>query len=84
MVVNLYNDPWKKKEGSAYKLWNLNLPRERPTIITGDWNIHHNLWSDRNHPNNKLTCDIVDWLTDKGYTLLNTRGEHTFAPHGSR
>ena len=83
-IVNIYNDPRKKREGSAYKLRNLNLPRERPTIITGDWNIHHNLWSDRNHPNNELTCDIVDWLTDKGYTLLNTRGEHTFAPHGAR
>ena len=50
-----------------------------PTLLTGDFNLHHPLWSrdDREAQQDQLTENIVDWITLQGLTLLNPKGEIT-------
>ena len=83
-IVNIYNDPQKKRNSSAYRLRELALPTESHTILTGDWNLHHTLWSNRDCPGNEITDNVVDWLTEKGFSMMNEKGEITFRPRSAR
>ena len=79
-IINVYNDP-TKGEGSVLnkiRLQNNILPL-RPTLITGDYNLHYPKWSkdDRLFHPDQLTCDLVDWLAQANYTMLNQKGEIT-------
>lgn len=80
-IVNIYNNPGLKRESPAWKLRQLNLPEDRPVILTGDWNLHHPLWSARHNNSGEITTEIVDWLTDSGYSILNEKGVPTWSPH---
>ena len=56
----------------------------QPTIITGDWNMHHHLWSSSPNVNSSRETDcMVDWLMIHGYLLSNTSSQHTYIPHTS-
>jgi hypothetical protein len=83
-VVNIYNDPKLNRESPAHQLRNMPLPNDHPVLITGDWNLHHPLWSANLCANNELTNDVVEWLSDQGYTMMNKKGVPTFAQHGGR
>ena len=50
-----------------------------PTLLTGDFNLHHPLWSwdDQEAQQDQLTENIVDWITLQGLTLLNPKGKIT-------
>ena len=50
-------------------------------IITGDYNLHHTLWSIGTKPENQITERIVEWITNLGGILLNQKGVVT---HPSR
>ena len=80
-IVNIYNHPGLKRESPAYKLRYLNLPDDRPVILTGDWNLHHPLWSARHSSSSEITAEVVDWLTEEGYSILNEKGVPTWSPH---
>ena len=62
-IVNIYNDPKLNRESPAYQLRNMPLPNNHPVLITGDWNLHHPLWSANLCANNELTNNVVEWLT---------------------
>ena len=82
LLVNIYNDDKKQGRHSAAKrLQNLALPREAPVIISGDWNLHHPLWSRSAEPAKDSTEQTADWLVEQGYTIKNTKGEPTFFSH---
>ena len=74
----------KKWNSSAYTLRDLDLPTENLVIITGDWNLHHPLWSAKDCPSDETTELVIDWLAEKGMTMLNESGEITYRPHGTR
>ncbi|TFY51402.1 hypothetical protein EVJ58_g10586, partial [Rhodofomes roseus] len=82
IIVNVYNDDRKQGSRSAAKrLQSLTLPRDAPTILSGDWNLHHPLWSRTSDPAKDSTDQTVDWLTQHGYTLKNEKGAPTFFSH---
>ncbi|KDR64996.1 hypothetical protein GALMADRAFT_1344135, partial [Galerina marginata CBS 339.88] len=77
-IINTYNDtPGLKRRCILNRLRRLNLENNHATIITGDFNLHHDLWSARPVVNDQLTEKIVDWLSEKGFALLNPKGEIT-------
>ncbi|KAJ7581607.1 hypothetical protein C8J56DRAFT_729011, partial [Mycena floridula] len=43
-VVHIYHDGTRGRQGMAWRVRSLNLPKDRPVLITGDWNLHHNRW----------------------------------------
>ncbi|KAF6761936.1 Endonuclease/exonuclease/phosphatase, partial [Ephemerocybe angulata] len=84
-VVNVYNDPRRKNDGALARLRRTDgLDLRRPTIITGDYNMHHPLWSRNPGPTDQLTTEVVDWLTEQGMTLQNDAGRITHPARSAR
>lgn len=84
-LVNIYNNDKKQGRRSATKrLQHLALPMNNPIIITGDWNLHHPLWSRSAGPANDSTEQTADWLATQGFTIKNTKGEPTFFSHAHK
>ena len=85
-IINIYNDTPKREECIAHKIQQTaGIIRPHPTIITGDFNMHHALWSreDRDLPHDQLVEDTVNWLAQHGFSLANAKGEIThLARHG--
>lgn len=85
IIVNIYNDDQRQGLRSAAKhLQDLCLPGGLLIIITGDWNLHHPLWSRTADPANESTEQTVDWLTERGYSIINEKGVPTFFSHAHR
>ncbi|KAH6906675.1 Endonuclease/exonuclease/phosphatase, partial [Coprinopsis sp. MPI-PUGE-AT-0042] len=76
-IVNVYNDPRLKDACVLKALRQVDLPNQHPVLITGDFNLHHILWSKGRVAHDRLAEETVDWLSDAGYLLLNTKGEIT-------
>ena len=80
LVINVYNDSPRGDQCVLYKLRNIfnSLPNH-PTLITGDFNLHHPSWSrdDRALEQDQLATSVADWLAEENYSLLNKRGEIT-------
>jgi hypothetical protein len=79
-IINIYNDSPKGELCILNQLRNnpIALPNH-PTLITGDFNLHHPTWSrdDRALDQDQLSTTIAEWLAQENYTLLNKRGEIT-------
>ena len=79
-IINIYNDSPKGELCIINQLRNIHhsLPN-RPTLLTGDFNLHHPSWSreDRALDQDQLATQIADWLAEKSYSLLNKKGEIT-------
>src|SRR5260370_30794595 len=64
----------------------IHLHLDTPMIITGDWNLHHNLW------NSAVTeeatpirmQEVMDWLEGQGFTLCSERDVHTRSSSGTQ
>ncbi|KAJ7600697.1 hypothetical protein C8J56DRAFT_737117, partial [Mycena floridula] len=83
-VVHIYHDGTRGRQGMAWQIRSLDLPRDRPVLITGDWNLHHNRWCCGTINNSGFSTEVVDWLEDEGYALKNKKGEITFQPHSAK
>ncbi|PPQ92947.1 hypothetical protein CVT25_000111, partial [Psilocybe cyanescens] len=86
-IINVYNDTPAQGHCILNRLRLLELSLDHPTIITGDFNLHHTLWSTDTTPLNahtQLTEDIVEWLSGKGFLLLNKKGKITHPARNSR
>ena len=83
-IINIYNDAPSKQNSILFRLRHLDLPHNHPVIISGDFNLHHPLWSaDDVTTIDPLTQSTVDWLSGKGFLLLNDKGMITHpARHG--
>ncbi|KAF9440047.1 hypothetical protein P691DRAFT_825695 [Macrolepiota fuliginosa MF-IS2] len=85
LIMNLYNDCGRHLKWASACLQSTPLPTNQPIVITGDWNMHHHLWSTNNHINHNPEMEnTVEWLTTQGFLLNNTPGEHMHIPHASR
>ena len=80
-VLNIYNDPTRGEDCILNKICLNNniLPTHHPTLLTGDYNLHHPKWSrdDRLTVPDQLTSNIVDWLAQSNHSMLNQKGEIT-------
>ncbi|KAF9442633.1 hypothetical protein P691DRAFT_738773, partial [Macrolepiota fuliginosa MF-IS2] len=84
-IVNIYNDRNRREERATARLRRTALPTNQPVVITGDWNMHHHMWSTSNNiPAEPETDYTVEWLTANGFLLANTPGKHTYIPHSTR
>ena len=79
-IINIYNDTPKGENAIINRAQRTaNIIRPHPTILTGDFNMHHPLWSreDREASQEQIVDDVVEWTAQLGLTLLNTKGEIT-------
>ena len=79
-IINVYNNTPKGQECILNRLrYTEGIFTLHPTLLTGDFNLHHPLWSrdDQEAQQDQLTEDIVDWTTLQGLSLLNPKGEIT-------
>ncbi len=84
-IINVYNDTSGLKGNCILKkLIQTEVPNDHPTIITGDFNLHHELWSAGPVGNNNMTDEIVDWLSRNGFSIMNTKGEITHPQRNNR
>ena len=74
LIVNLYNP---SDNSVAPLLSAINFP-DIPTIITGDFNLHHPMWKRKETKADPIAQPLVNWLTTYQYTLLNNTGEITW------
>ncbi|KAJ6458130.1 hypothetical protein C8R47DRAFT_165453 [Mycena vitilis] len=77
----MYNDTTQRVPASE-RVQTLDLPTALPVVILGDTNLHHEKWSRVGINGDTKANSFVDWTTEKGYTLLNKKGEVTYIPHG--
>ena len=84
-LINVYNGPRLQQQSTLNRLRHAGLPRDHPVIITGDSNLHHDLWACRlvGSDEARTSGEIVGWLTEEGYTMLNQKGEITHPPHNA-
>ena len=79
-IINVYNDAPRGEQCILFKLRDISnsLPTH-PTLITGDFNLHHPSWAreDRALDQDQLATSIADWLAAQNFSLLNKRGEIT-------
>ncbi|KAJ6512136.1 Endonuclease/exonuclease/phosphatase, partial [Mycena vitilis] len=80
--VNVYNDS-KQRRPAVERIKAIELPNDTPVIPLGDWNLHHEGWSCTGIKGNTRSNGFVEWTTNKGFSLLNKKGEVTYVPHGS-
>jgi len=79
------NDYKQHNEYATALLHTIPLFHNQPTIITGNWNMHHHLWSFSPNVNSSMETDcMVDWLMIHGYLLSNISGQHTYISHTSQ
>jgi hypothetical protein len=80
-LINIYNDTPRRDLSLLSCLQNTDFSfPANPTMITGDFNLHHPSWSreDRDpEPENNPADTTARWLARHGFSLLNTRGEIT-------
>jgi hypothetical protein len=80
-IHNIYNTPWKSSALLAQEMFIFST---LPTLVLGDYNLHSpsadplRLFS---HEELCLSNPILDVAYDRGFSLLNTPGIHTFFPH---
>ena len=81
-LINVYNNPKLQQQSTLNCLRHTNLPQDHPVIITGDYNLHHDMWASGPVGNDdaRTAEPIVEWLTEEGYTLMNQKGEITPPP----
>ena len=76
LVVNIYND---SNSTALDVLISLPLP-ELPSIVSGDFNLHHSSWSReiKPPPTSSRFEDLINWMDGGRFRLINQRGEITF------
>uniref|UniRef100_A0A0W0F0T0 Endonuclease/exonuclease/phosphatase domain-containing protein n=1 Tax=Moniliophthora roreri TaxID=221103 RepID=A0A0W0F0T0_MONRR len=77
-IVNVYNVQ-EQGEGCALRqLQHKNLTFDNPTLITGDYNLHHILWAKGSGEGDAVTTAVGDWFQDNDWSLMNNKGEITY------
>lgn len=78
-IINVYNDSPKGDQCVLNQIRSPNFLPRHPTLITGDFNLHHPSWAreDRALKNDQLANSIAEWLSQENYTMLNKRGKIT-------
>ena len=83
LVVNLYNPPSGsiRAHSTGQRLKLLDLPDAYPTIIAGDFNLHHPDWEEMTTEPPATARAMAEWLQDMSFSLLNVHNYPTFHHH---
>ena len=83
-IINIYNVPEGGENFAVDRLCQLRLDPTIPTIITGDWNLKHNLYrsmpEDQNP--NERAVRTAEWLATNGFELQNQWNQETWRKYG--
>ncbi|KAJ3832178.1 Endonuclease/exonuclease/phosphatase, partial [Lentinula raphanica] len=79
--IHVYNDPSLGRQQALWRLRNLNLPANQAIVVTGDANLHHIRWSRGLPRTSAITDEIVEWLDQHHFILINKKGTPTHFPH---
>ncbi|KAF8829681.1 hypothetical protein HHX47_DHR2000335 [Lentinula edodes] len=79
--IHFYNDPSMGRQQILWRLRHLGLPLDRPVVLTGDANIHHIRWSRGAPRTSSITEEVVAWLDEHNFLLVNKKGVPTHFPH---
>ena len=77
-AINVYNPSDSSTLIPLYSA--LSKLHNHETIVTGDFNLHHPLWSKEEH-DHKISSEsenLTTWMTNKGFSLINEKGIITF------
>lgn len=88
-IANVYNQPRgrnlpSQEDDASVRLRGINLPTERPVILSGDWNQHHPMWSKGEPQPTERTQALVEWMQEHDFTMLNEKGACTYHEHRKR
>src|SRR5258708_38273805 len=89
-IINIYNQTelgeTQEQRYTTDRLARINLHPGTPTIITGDWNLHHNNWNSAVEIESTpaRTQEVVDWLKGQSFSLCSERNVHTRSGTGSQ
>ena len=78
-VINIYNQTElgesQEPDYTTDRLASIHLHLGLPMIITGDWNLHHNLWDSMVAAESTptRTQEVVDWLEGQSFTLCSEK-----------
>ncbi|KAI6135891.1 Endonuclease/exonuclease/phosphatase [Pisolithus thermaeus] len=83
IVANVYNqrannDP---QSWTFDRFANITFPANLPVVISGDWNLHHPLWSTTDYSPSAKAEALVDWMFENGFVILNDKGSPTYFSH---
>ena len=89
-LINIYNQielgESQEPKYTTDRLASIHLNLGTPMVITGDWNLHHNLWNSaievESTPNR--TQEVVNWLEGQGFNLCSKRDIHTQSRLGTQ
>ena len=83
LIANIYNLPAGSTgaHSTGQRLRNLDLPNTYPTIITGDFNLHHPDWEEMTTEPIAAAKTMAEWLQDTYFSLLNVHNYPTFHHH---
>lgn len=73
-ILNIYNAGIGRQTQSVSHICNLNPDPLHPTLIAGDFNLHHPAWSLSNHtprPPSALSTLLFEWTTNNSFTVIN-------------
>ena len=88
-IINIYNQAElgeaQEPRYTTDRLININIHPGTPTIITGDWNLHHNSWNSAVDIESTpaRTQEVVDWLKGQGFNMCSERDIHTRSGSGT-
>ena len=89
-LINIYNQmELGELQESVYttdRLASVHLHPATPTIITGDWNLHHTLWNSRIDTSSISVRmqEVVNWLEGQGFNLCSKKDIHTRSSSGTQ
>ena len=83
LIVNLYNPPTgsTRAHSTGQRLILMNLPDTYPTIIAGDFNLHHPDWEEMTTEPIAAARTMAEWIQDTSLSLLNVHNYPTFHHH---
>ncbi|KAJ3830971.1 Endonuclease/exonuclease/phosphatase, partial [Lentinula raphanica] len=81
--IHTYNDPSLGRQQPMWRLRHLNLPANQAMVVTGDMNLHHLRWSRGAPRSSMITDEVVEWLNQNLFALINKPGVPTHYPHDS-
>ncbi|KAJ3963704.1 Endonuclease/exonuclease/phosphatase [Lentinula raphanica] len=79
--IHVYNDPSLGRQQAMWRLRNFDLTASQAMVVTGDMNLHHIRWSRGEPRSSTITDEIVEWMDQNLFALINKPREPTHYPH---
>ena len=87
LSVNMYNAGPGRLSKATQALLNSSLPLHTPTLVLGDFNLHHPTWAIAGAPARPPSAganDLVEWAEANAFALLNSLEWPTLHGHSNQ